>query len=328
MSHKPAARITDVTGHGASAAVAGALIGGGLGALAGAGIGAMVAGPAGAVVGAVVGAVAGAIAGALLALMDGALTRIGAPTVFIGGLKSARVTDQNDCPVPWFGHGTTPLVMGSATVYICGLPASRVDSKVACGAKVKKGCDTVLIGGPTLDFPDIRIEGTDAYMGQVQVALADIISVPDGMLWVRRYQATGKTMTIEDYPAADNAWHHGEAFGNSRIEWNPNFVYYGHQTDAAGNLTGYVYGYPHATLFHEMCHGLHHAEGTSGTGTTPVPSEPNQATEEAQTIGNGPYAGTHPTENSWRAQRGYSGARSDHHGTSVGSANPAIPVLR
>lgn len=325
MSGAAAARITDPTGHSiTSGALGGALGGAGLGAVLGAAAGGVV----GAVAGAIAGAAVGALVGALLAAMEGRLVVLGAAKVQIGGLPAARVTDQNACPIPWFGHAMTPLIEGSATTLIEGLFASRVGDHVACGAAVKSGCSSVLIGGPTQKFPDIRIGGDNAYKRQVQQALAEILTVPDGVLWMNRYAATGKTMEIVPYPAADNGLHYPRPFGNSRIEWAPGFRFYGHQADASGNLTGYVDIPPEETLFHEMVHGLHHAEGNTGTGTTPVPSEPGQSTEEAQTIGNGPYSGTSPTENSWRAQKGMSGQRSDHFGTSPGSANPIIPVLK
>jgi uncharacterized Zn-binding protein involved in type VI secretion len=63
----------------------------------------------------------------------------GAPTVLIGGLPAARMSDT--C-------GVDAIVKGSATVLIGGLPAARIaDITASGGAVLPPGCPTVLIGG-------------------------------------------------------------------------------------------------------------------------------------------------------------------------------------
>ena len=63
----------------------------------------------------------------------------GAPTVLIGGLPAARLSDS--C-------GADAIIMGSTTVMIGGLPAARVgDPTAAGGTVVGIGAPTVLIGG-------------------------------------------------------------------------------------------------------------------------------------------------------------------------------------
>ena len=63
----------------------------------------------------------------------------GAPTVFIGGLPAARMSDT--C-------GVDAIVKGSVTVFIGGLPAARIaDLTAAGGIVLPPGCPTVLIGG-------------------------------------------------------------------------------------------------------------------------------------------------------------------------------------
>lgn len=42
-----------------------------------------------------------------------------------------------------------PIAEGAKTVLINNLPAARVTSKLVCGAKIKDGEPTVVIGGPT-----------------------------------------------------------------------------------------------------------------------------------------------------------------------------------
>lgn len=84
----------------------------------------------------------------------------GAPTVLIGGLAAARVTDiSTPCMLPGcVPAGPGMIAKGSATVLITSLPAARVNdmtSHVTCVAPIPSpvgkvlppGCPTVLIGG-------------------------------------------------------------------------------------------------------------------------------------------------------------------------------------
>lgn len=66
----------------------------------------------------------------------------GAPTVLIGNLPAARMTDLTSAVPP---H---PIVKGSATVLISFLPAARFTDVCACGGMILPPCcPTVLIGG-------------------------------------------------------------------------------------------------------------------------------------------------------------------------------------
>ena len=84
----------------------------------------------------------------------------GAPTVTIGGMPAARMTDMTEpCLLPSCVPGGPGVIMkGSATVTICGMPAARVGDLTthdACigpipgpmGTIIGPGCRTVLIGG-------------------------------------------------------------------------------------------------------------------------------------------------------------------------------------
>jgi uncharacterized Zn-binding protein involved in type VI secretion len=63
----------------------------------------------------------------------------GAPTVLIGGLPAARMSDT--C-------GADVILLGSMTVFIGGLPAARIaDPTVGGGVVMPPGALTVLIGG-------------------------------------------------------------------------------------------------------------------------------------------------------------------------------------
>ncbi len=84
----------------------------------------------------------------------------GSPTVTIGGMPAARVTDETEpCDLPsCIPGGPGVIAKGSATVTINGLPAARLfDTTMheACvgpipgptGMIIGPGCETVLIGG-------------------------------------------------------------------------------------------------------------------------------------------------------------------------------------
>lgn len=66
----------------------------------------------------------------------------GVPTVLIGKLPAAVVTDMCVC----VGSPDT-IVKGSATVMIGGKPAARIGDTTAHGGSVVMGCPTVIIDG-------------------------------------------------------------------------------------------------------------------------------------------------------------------------------------
>jgi uncharacterized Zn-binding protein involved in type VI secretion len=65
-----------------------------------------------------------------------------APTVLVGKLQAARIGDLHPS-----GLGPHPNAMGSATVIISGMPASRLGDATGCGGMILKGEFTVLVGG-------------------------------------------------------------------------------------------------------------------------------------------------------------------------------------
>ena len=77
---------------------------------------------------------------------------VGFPTVLIGGLPAARITDMHVCPmvtgiVPHVGGPIIPPT--SMTVIIGGLPAARLGDKCVCVGPpdvIVMGCFTVLVG--------------------------------------------------------------------------------------------------------------------------------------------------------------------------------------
>lgn len=66
----------------------------------------------------------------------------GCPTVLIGGLPAARVSDMLICTGP-----PDTIILGSATVFIGGLMAARMGDPTVHGGKIIQGCPTVMIGG-------------------------------------------------------------------------------------------------------------------------------------------------------------------------------------
>src|SRR5690349_15863739 len=73
--------------------------------------------------------------------VGGPVVAPGAPTVLVGGLPAARVTDMLVCVGP-----PDTIIKGSATVLLGGLPAARMGDSTAHGGSLVFGWPTVLIG--------------------------------------------------------------------------------------------------------------------------------------------------------------------------------------
>lgn len=57
----------------------------------------------------------------------------------------SRLTDQHACPIPL--HGLMPLVSGSPSMYVNGLPVARVGDMSGCGAVIVSGFPHILVDG-------------------------------------------------------------------------------------------------------------------------------------------------------------------------------------
>ena len=66
----------------------------------------------------------------------------GAPTVLVGKMPQARITDNCVCVGP-----PDIIAKGSATVFVCKLPAARMGDLCGHGGTIVSGFPTVLIGG-------------------------------------------------------------------------------------------------------------------------------------------------------------------------------------
>jgi uncharacterized Zn-binding protein involved in type VI secretion len=73
--------------------------------------------------------------------VGGPISGPGCPTVLIGSLPAARVSDMAVCVGP-----PDVIALGSFTVLIGKLPAARLGDTTAHGGKIVLGCPTVLIG--------------------------------------------------------------------------------------------------------------------------------------------------------------------------------------
>jgi len=65
-----------------------------------------------------------------------------APTVLIGNMPAARISDMAVCVGP-----PDVIAKGSATVLIMNMPAARIGDSTAHGGVIVTGMPTVLIGG-------------------------------------------------------------------------------------------------------------------------------------------------------------------------------------
>ncbi|QRP62905.1 PAAR domain-containing protein [Rhodanobacter sp. FDAARGOS 1247] len=72
--------------------------------------------------------------------VGGPISGPGAPTVLIGGLPAARVTDMAVCAGP-----PDLIAMGSFKVLIANMPAARMGDMTAHGGTIVLGCPTVII---------------------------------------------------------------------------------------------------------------------------------------------------------------------------------------
>ncbi|OWK29802.1 PAAR domain-containing protein [Sphingomonas mucosissima] len=165
MAMEPAARVEDEIAHGYGML---AMVGG---ALVGVAAGVAVVGAIGLTGGLAAVAIAGAVAGGGLAgdqiasgletifnlpePTTGVLT-IGSPNVFVNGRAAIRaeLSSAGGCSGAPFNHftmsGAVIVREGSASVFINGQPASRLKSKLMCGAHIKSASPDVLIGGETV----------------------------------------------------------------------------------------------------------------------------------------------------------------------------------
>jgi uncharacterized Zn-binding protein involved in type VI secretion len=74
--------------------------------------------------------------------VGGPIVGPGAPTVLIGALPAARVSDMAVCVGP-----PDVIALGSFTVLTMSMPQARIGDMTAHGGAIVLGCFTVLVGG-------------------------------------------------------------------------------------------------------------------------------------------------------------------------------------
>ena len=74
--------------------------------------------------------------------VGGPIVGPGAPTVLIGALPAARVSDMATCVGP-----PDVIALGSFTVLTMSMPQARIGDLTAHGGTIVLGCFTVLVGG-------------------------------------------------------------------------------------------------------------------------------------------------------------------------------------
>jgi uncharacterized Zn-binding protein involved in type VI secretion len=97
---------------------------------------------------------------------------MGYPTVLIGGMPAARISDMHVCPMltpglPPIPHVGGPVILGSFGVLIGGMPAARMGDMAMCVGPpdvIALGCFTVLIGE--------TMAGAAAAPGPIKVGLS------------------------------------------------------------------------------------------------------------------------------------------------------------
>lgn len=75
----------------------------------------------------------------------GVIAGPGIPTVLVGSLPAAVLSDNHACAFPT-GNPPSPVAQGSSTVLIGGMPAARLGDIAGCGANIILGEFTVLVG--------------------------------------------------------------------------------------------------------------------------------------------------------------------------------------
>lgn len=93
------------------------------------------------------------------------------PTVLIGMLPAARVTDMATCVGP-----PDMIAMGSPTVLIGGLMAARIGDPTIHGGVIVLGCFTVMIGEVGMGTPGGP--GTPGAPGMAMKAMANVMNSP------------------------------------------------------------------------------------------------------------------------------------------------------
>jgi len=268
------------------------------------------------------------------------IVAIGAPTVLIGGLPAARMTDLCVCIPPIVPD---MIAFGSPTVLIMGLPAARMlDPTAKGGVILPPCCPTVLIGmvgipappsPPSLPSPpgapdidpelpvtqvvtpsgeavtqvgnNITIKGSQAFRDRVVADLAKLSATPTGDKLLDSIDAGNKKVTIQETSGGNEC---GYDSPNDRFV-KPD----GTNGSGSGSTVSYN---PNTTQIDDgsepwmtrppevgLGHELVHADDASKGQQVPGESG-GIRNREKQAVGLPPYQNKDPSENKLRADLG------------------------
>jgi type VI secretion system secreted protein VgrG len=240
----------------------------------------------------------------------------GAPTVIIGFMPAARVSDMAVCTGP-----PDVIAKGSLSVIISGMPAARIGDPTVHGGVIVMGCPTVIIGevgggaamtpavviGPSVTTVgnNITIEGTPEFRAAALRDLLTVLNTPTGERLLASLEASGRNVTIVETAGgnscgyANGADRFTQADGtpgagtDSTVNYNPNRTQIGDGSEPWMTRPASV------GLGHELVHAERAANGTQPPGSTG-----GTANRELQAVGLPPYDGSDINENSLRNDMG------------------------
>lgn len=256
----------------------------------------------------------------------------GEPTVIIGFMPAARMSDMAVCVGP-----PDVIVQGSPTVLIGHLMAARLGDPTAHGGVIVLGCPTVMIGaagGPGglavtfLPNGDIQvgkhivIHGDAAFQAAALNDLTTLGGTPTGRSVLAALDGGTHTTTIQWLDMA-TAQQNGALAGpvnrtnatngtgsDTTISYNPDL-----HDNTYVDENGVHHEIPvSSTLGHELIHAVHNDKGTN-LRNNPDPREPGSNQEESQTIGINDHAADPMTENNILNDMGVPVRRTDHDST-------------
>ena len=218
-----------------------------------------------------------------------------APTVLVGGLPQARVTDMASCAGP-----PDMIAQGAATVLVQGLPAARLGDTTVHGGVIVAGMPTVLIGGPAFTARPVgrvlRLRwGLPPWEWRLTYGKSiEIVPDPEGMTpsfelrvlaaLIRldmtntmhsvfdAIEESKHRVIIENYRDEKDPWnatcwqHDGEGAqtpgkgSDSTVNWNPDV----HGFGPPGATPDWQQPGSDVILAHELIHAAHNATGTHG----------------------------------------------------------------
>lgn len=218
------------------------------------------------------------------------------PTVLIGGLPAARVTDMCTCVGP-----PDVIVQGSATVFIGGLPAARIGDMTAHGGVIVTGLPTVLIGDsggsggggggaqsetgaagggaggapggqpnqvPTT-YGSIKLEGTPAERLKMIKALDQIKATTSGAAMLKSIDRSGQQVTIKATTSGNGALPLNRVNAQRKADGTPgsgsgSTVNFNPDRGTIGDGSEpWMTRPPAVGLAHELVHADHSAHGTN-----------------------------------------------------------------